>query len=202
MTLFDEQEFLIIRQLVRDPRQSDTAIAETTGVSTRTVNRKRQRLEEDGIISYHTQVDLSSGGSGQFPARHLYTVHFRVGVTLRQLLEDIRREPNVRTLFTEMIFESHIAEIDGKLALVLMIEGEGDREIVEAFHEKIVPSLHKNHGADSIEKISTMRLLAPVRVMRNYLPQVNMEAGFIKKEWPEAAIYVGHTASATESAAE
>lgn len=194
MSPFDEQEILIIRQLIRDPRQSDTAIAETTGVSTRTVNRKRQRLEEDGIISYHTQVDLSASGNGQFPARHLYTVHFRVGVTLRQILEDIRREPNVRTLFTEMLFESHIAEIDGKLALVLLIEGEGDREIVEAFHEKIVPSLRKNHGPDSIEKISTMRLLSPVRVMRNYLPLVNMEAGFIKKDWPEAAIFVGQQA--------
>ena len=43
----------------------------------------------------------------------------------------------------------------------------------------------------SIEEISTIRLLAPVRVMRNYLPFVNMEKGYIKKDWPDEAIYVG-----------
>ncbi len=191
MSPFDEQEVLIIRQLVRDPRQSDTAIAETTGVNVRTVNRKRQRLEEAGTISYHTQIDLSEHGNGQFQSRHLYTVQFRVGITLRQLLDDIRQEPNVRTIFTELIFESHIAEIDGKLALLMVIEGQTDREIVETFQEKIIPSLLKNHGHDSIEQISTMRLLAPIRIMRNYLPLVNMEAGFIRKDWPDEAIFVG-----------
>ena len=194
MTTFDEQEILIIRQLVRDPRQSDTAIAESTGVSTRTVNRKRQRLEDAGIISYHTQVDLSGSGTGQFQARHLYTIQFRVGVTLKQLLDEIRQEPNVRTVFTELIFESHIAEIDGKLALLMLIEGESDREIVETFQEKIIPSLLKNHGKDSIEEISTTRVLSPIRVMRNYLPLVNMEAGFIRKDWPDEAIFVGKQA--------
>ena len=194
MNPFDEQEILIIRQLVRDPRQSDTAIAETTGVSVRTVNRKRQRLEEDGVVSYHTQVDLSSDGNGQFQTRHLYTIQFRVGITLRQLLDEIRQESNVRTIFTELIFESHIAEIDGKLALIMFIEGQTDREIVETFQEKIIPSLLKNHGQDSIEEISTMRVLSPIRIMRNYLPLVNMEAGFIRKDWPDEAIFVGQTA--------
>ncbi len=188
---FDDQEILIIRQLVRDPRQSDTAIAETTGVSARTVNRKRQRLEEEGIISYHTQVNLSGEGTGQFQARHLYTIQFRVGVTHSQLVDEIRQEPNVRTIFTELIFESHIAEIDGKLALLMFIEGQSDREIVETFQSKIIPSLLKNHGSDSIEEISTTRVLSPIRIMRNYLPLVNMEAGFIKKDWPDEAIFVG-----------
>jgi DNA-binding Lrp family transcriptional regulator len=191
MSPFDEQEILIVRQLVRDPRQSDTAIAEATGVSARTVNRKRQRLEDEGVISYHTQVDLSGQGTGQFQARHVYTIQFRVGVTLRQLLDEIRQEPNVHTIFTELIFESHIAEIDGKLALLMFIDGYSDREIVETFQEKIIPSLLKNHGKDSIEEISTMRVLSPIRVMRNYLPLVNMEAGFIRKDWPDEAIFVG-----------
>ncbi len=194
MKPFDEQETLIIRQLVRDPRQSDTAISETTGVSSRTVNRKRQKLEEDGIISYHTQVNLSGDGNGQFQTRHLYTIQFRVGITLRQLLDEIRQEPNVRTIFTELIFESHIAEIDGKLALLMFIDGQTDREIVETFQEKIIPSLLKNHGEDSIEEISTMRVLSPIRIMRNYLPLVNMEAGFVRKDWPDEAIFVGQTA--------
>jgi hypothetical protein len=36
-----------------------------------------------------------------------------------------------------------------------------------------------------------MRLLTPVRVMRNYLPLVNMRAGYLVPEWPDEAMYVG-----------
>ena len=114
-----------------------------------------------------------------------------VGVTYKQLTDDIQREPFVRSIFTEIIFESHIAEIDGKLAMLMFIDGASDTEIVQTVQEKLIPSLLKNHGENSIEEISTIRLLSPVRVMRNYLPFVNMENGYIKKDWPDEAIYVG-----------
>ena len=136
-------------------------------------------------------MDLSAQGSGQFNTRHLYIVKFRIGVTFKQLTEDIQREPFVRSIFTEIIFESHIAELDGKLAMLMFIDGASDTEIVQTVQEKLIPSLLKNHGENSIEEISTMRLLAPVRVMRNYLPFVNMQNGYIKKDWPNEAIYVG-----------
>ena len=191
MRELDEQERLIVRQLVRDPRESDNGIGELTGVNVRTVNRKRQRLEEEGILSYHTHIDLSAQGAGQFIARHLYIIKFRIGVTFKQIVEDIRREPFVRSIFTEIIFESHIAEIDGKLALLLFIDGASDTDIVQTVQEKLVPSLLRNHGENSIEEISTIRMLSPVRVMRNYLPFVNMEHGYIRKDWPDEAIYVG-----------
>jgi hypothetical protein len=42
-----------------------------------------------------------------------------------------------------------------------------------------------------IEEISTVRILSPVRVMRNYLPLVNMKNGLMKGDWPDEAIYVG-----------
>src|SRR5271163_3809485 len=78
----DDQDRLIIRQLIRDPRESDNGIGETTGVNVRTVGRKRQRLEQDGILSYHTQVNLTESGTGQFTARHVYIIKFRLGVTV------------------------------------------------------------------------------------------------------------------------
>jgi DNA-binding Lrp family transcriptional regulator len=191
MRELDEQERLIARQLVRDPRESDNGIGEITGVNVRTVGRKRQRLEQEGILSYYTHLDLSSQGTRQFKTRHLYIIKFRIGVTYKQLTEDILREPFVRSIFTEIIFESHIAEIDGKLAMLMFIDGANDTDIVQTVQEKLVPSLLKNHGENSIEEISTVRLLLPVRVMRNYLPFVNMENGYIKKDWPNDAIYVG-----------
>ena len=187
----DDQERLIIRELIRDPRESDNGIGEATGVNVRTVGRKRQRLEQDGILSYHTQVDLTENGTGQFTARHAYVIKFRLGVTVKQVEDDIRREPFVRSIFTEMLFESHIAEIDGKVAMLLFIDGASDADIVQRVQEKLIPSLLRNHGEGSIVEVSTMRLLKPVRVMRNYLPFVNMQDGYIRKDWPDEAIYVG-----------
>jgi DNA-binding Lrp family transcriptional regulator len=191
MRELDDQERLIIRQLIRDPRESDNGIGESTGVNVRTVGRKRQRLEQDGILSYHTQVNLTESGTGQFTARHVYIVKFRLGITVKQVEDDIRREPFVRSIFTEMLFESHIAEIDGNVAMLLYIDGASDTDIVQTVQEKLIPSLLRNHGEGSIVEVTTIRLLKPVRVMRNYLPFVNMQDGYIRKDWPDEAIYVG-----------
>lgn len=191
MRELDDQERRVVRQLIRDPRESDNGIGEITGVNVRTVGRKRRRLEEEGILSYYTQLDLSAHGAGQFNSRHVYIIKFRIGITFKQLTDDILREPFVRSIFTEIIFESHIAEIDGKLAMLLFIDGASDTEIVQTVQEKLIPSLLRNHGKNSIEEISTIRLLSPVRVLRNYLPFVNMHEGYIRKDWPDEAIYVG-----------
>jgi DNA-binding Lrp family transcriptional regulator len=187
----DEQERKIVRQLIRDPRQSDNSIGEKTGVNTRTVSRKRSKLERDGILSYYTDINLSQNGLGQYTTRHLYTIKFRIGITYTQLLEDIQREPSVRSVFTEVIFESHIAEIDGKLAMLLFIDGTSDLDIVQTMQEKVIPSLRRNHGEDSIEEISTVRILSPVRTMRNYVLPVNVTEGSLRPDWPDDAIYVG-----------
>jgi DNA-binding Lrp family transcriptional regulator len=187
----DEQEQLIIRHLVRDPRESDNGIGEATGVNVRTVGRKRRKLEQAGVLSYYTHVDLSSRGTGEFNAQHLYIVQFRIGITLQQIIEDIKNEPAVRSVFTEFIFESQLAEIDGKLALLMYIDGKSDTDIVHTVQEKLIPNLLRNHGENSIERVSTMRLLQPIRTMRNYLPFVNMQNGYLMKNWPSEAIYVG-----------
>jgi len=36
-------------------------------------------------------------------------------------------------------------------------------------------------------------VLAPVRTVRNYIQPVNMQDGYIKKDWPDEAIYVGRS---------
>jgi DNA-binding Lrp family transcriptional regulator len=187
----DDQDKQILRALIRDPRESDNAIGIATGVNIRTAARKRQRLEEDGVLSFFAHVDLSATGTGQFPLRQLYTIKFKLGVTYQRLLDEIRREPKVRSVFTECILESHIAEMDGHLAMVLIVEGESDQELVQTVHEKIIPSLRRNHGDDCIEEVQTVRLLAPVRLLRNYVLPVNMQQGHLVKDWPDEAIYVG-----------
>ncbi len=191
MRVLDEQEKAIARQLIRDPRQSDNAVGEQTGINVRTVSRKRLRLEQEGLLSYFASVDLSADGARQFTTRALYIIKFRVGVTYKQLLEEMRQESNQQPVFTESIYESHLAEIDGKVALLIFVDGDSDLDIVRRIHEEIVPTLFQNHGNDSIEAISTVRLLSPVRVLRNYLPLINMTEGYLKPEWPLEAIYVG-----------
>ena len=191
MRILDEQEKAIVRQLIRDPRESDNGIGELTGVNVRTVSRKRDRLEQEGILSYYTNLDLSGDGAKQYNARHLYIIKFKVGITYNQLIEEIRQDSNQQSVFTETIFESHIAEIDGKVALLLFVDGNSDLDIVQRTHEELIPGLLKNHGSDSIESISTIRLLSPIRVMRNYIPIVNMKHGYIRADWPTEAIYVG-----------
>src|SRR5579864_9409857 len=94
MRILDEQEKAIVRQLVRDPRESDNGIGELTGVNVRTVSRKRDRLEQEGILSYYTNVDLSGEGAKQYNARHLYIIKFKVGITYSQLVDEIRRDSN------------------------------------------------------------------------------------------------------------
>jgi len=187
----DDQERMIVKALIRDPRLSDNQIGKLTGVPTPTVRRKRKRLEADGLLSYFCALDMQESGTNTFGARQLYVIKFRIGITVRQIVDEIKNEPNIRSIFTDLIYESHIAEIEGHVALVMMIEGKNDADIVENVQGKIVPSLRKNHGPDSIEEISTARLLSPVRIFHNYVPLVNMRQGILSHEWPGDAIFVG-----------
>jgi hypothetical protein len=81
--------------------------------------------------------------------------------------------------------------MDGRVTLVMIIEGKNDADIIENVQGKIVPSLRKNHGPDSIEEISTVRLLSPIRVFHNYVPLVNMDKGVLRSDWTDDAILVG-----------
>ena len=187
----DDQEKRIVRELICDPRLSDNQIGKLTGVPTPTVRRKRKKLENEGLLSYFCALDMQETGTSTFGARHLYVIKFRIGITAKQLTEQIKQEPGARSVFTDLIYESHIAEIEGRVAVVMIIEGRNDADIVENVQGHIIPSLRKNHGPDAIEEISTIRLLSPLRVFHNYLPLVNMRHGVLNDEWPKDAIFVG-----------
>ncbi len=152
MYQLDSQESAIVKALIRNPRVSDNKLGEEMEIPVRTVNRKRKRLEQKGIISYMTHVNMLPSGTGRFQVQHLFIIQFRLGITFSQIEREIRDEPNVITIFTELIFESYIAEIE----------------------------------------VSTIRLLQPIRMLKNYLPLVNMKDGRLKKEWRLESIYVGN----------
>jgi DNA-binding Lrp family transcriptional regulator len=188
--VLDEHEVRIVKALIKDPRMSDNRLGDVYGIPVRTVNRKRHRLEAEGLLRYYAELDSSASGTGYFACRHLYTVKFRLSVTVRQVQMQALAEPSELTVFTETVYESHVAEIDGRAALVLVVEGRSDADIVDRFQENILPELERVHGKSAIEDISTVRLLQPVRVLRNYLPALNMEAGRMKEDWPLDAVFV------------
>jgi len=188
--VLDPQEVKIAKALIRNPRLSDNRLGEENDIPTRSVSRKRARMEREGLLRYFAEIDMSPHGTGYYQCRHLYIIKFRIGVTERQIREEVRTEPNVITVFTRTIYASHIAEIDGQVALVMIVDGASESDIVDRVHGEIVPSLRKNHGREAIEEIQTIRLLAPIRMLRNYLPDVNMQHGVMKSDWSSDAIFV------------
>lgn len=190
MRKLDEQEKRIVTELIRNPRISDNQIGKRTNVPIRTVSRKRSRLQKDGLLSYFTYLDMGKNGTGRFGARQLHIIKFKLGITREQVIKEIKEEKMVKLSYGRYIYESYIAEIEGHVALIMVIEGRNDENILEHFNKDVVPSLKKNHGADSIENVSTIRLSDKIRKFHNYLPMVNMSEGFIKNDWPDELIFV------------
>ena len=191
MRKIDEQERRIIRALIRNPRNSDNKISALTNVPVRTVSRKRARLEHEDILSYYTAVEMQSNGTARFNTQHMIIIKFELGITRSQIVQEICNEPNVANVFSELIRDSYIAETDGHIALVMVVEGESDSDVAESLQGKIIPSLKKNHGESSIVELRTIRLLGSIRREHNYLPMVNMEDGVMRRDWPDEAIFVG-----------
>ena len=133
-----KHDIKIIKALIRNPRFSDNKIGRLTGVPIRTVNRKRKIMEEKGLLNYYTELNMSMDGTERFNARHMYLIKFRLGISQNNIIREVKEEPYVSTVFTEFIYESHIAEINGHTALVMLIEGSSDDEINVNFNEIII----------------------------------------------------------------
>ena len=193
MKELDTQERSIVRALIRNPRFSDNRISSMTGIPVRTVSRKRVRLENGGTVKYYTGLDLQADGTVSSPltTQHMVIIKFKLGITRAQVVEEIRSEANVATVFSELIRDSFIAETDGHIALIMIVEGESDSDVADSVHGKIIPSLQKNHGGNSIDELRTIRLLGTIRREHNYLPMVNMDAAVLREDWPDEAIFVG-----------
>ena len=183
MYKLDKFEKTIIKELIKNPRISDNRISQNTEIPSRTVNRKRKKLEDLELLNYYTELNTGINWLNSLPSRHLYLIKFKLGITQEKIIKEIKEEPNVKTIFTELIYESHLAEIDGHTAIIMKIEGKTDDEINIGFNSKIVPSLEKNHGKNCIINISTIRLGKNIRLFHNYLPMVNLSKGYIKKIW-------------------
>lgn len=186
----DEQEIRITKELIKNPRSSDNAISRATGIPVMTVNRKRKKLEEGGIISYYTSVKSFESGINIFHARQLYVIQLKSGVTRDEYLRYIDQNPDTKGEESYYVEESYIGEQNGRLALILLLEAKTEAELVDIFNGRIVKNIKKAFGENAITHIETSRINMRTRIFHNYMPSLNMQSGKIRKDWPDDYIFV------------
>lgn len=186
----DLQEKKIVRALIRNPRFSDNQVAKHTGVPVMTVNRKRKRLEREGLLKYFTSFDTGQEGTGLFPEKQLYVITFVIGITRKDYLEKFERDKRYQGFNASYLSQSYLGEKDGHLALILVLDARTQSELVEEFNGVFVPHLRKAFGENSIQEVTSARITNTLRRHHNYIPLLNMEAGYLKKDWPEGWIFV------------
>ena len=190
MRQLDKQEWLLVRELIKNPRISDNQISKNTKVPVMTVNRKRKQLEDESILHYYCYVDTSRYGLGIMPARQLYVIKFKIGITKKEFIDKLMSEPEMKTFYTIHELESFVGEKDGQLVYCVIIEGNKNHEIVEIFNGKIVQMMFRIFGNDCINEVYTVRLTTQLRTLHNYLSLLNVEKGKIKHDYPDEYIFV------------
>jgi DNA-binding Lrp family transcriptional regulator len=190
MYKLDNQEKLIIRELIKDPRISDNQIAIKTNVPLKTVNRKRKILEEKGFLNYFCYFNTSFTGTGTFLGRSLYIIVLKEGITRKKVLEVYENSKKAYEFFPKHIFLSWVGDFEGNVAIVTLIESRKQDDLVEIYNAEIIPELELLFGQGCIKRTLTIPLVNTLRAVRNYLPGKNMEKGIIKEDWPNQFIFV------------
>ena len=186
----DESEQKIIRELIKNPRISDNQISKNTRVPVMTVNRKRKQLEKENLLRYYTSFDTGEFGTGVFMAKQLYILKLKIGITRKDYIEKVEMDKKFQEFNASYISMSYLGEKDGHLALIMVLDAQTDSLLVDEFSGKIIPHLKERLGDDCIREIITTKISNTLRRHHNYLPNINMENGIIKKDWPDEWIFV------------
>jgi len=191
MLKFDSQQKVIVRELIKDPRISDNKISKKTGIPLKTVNRKRKVLEEKGILNYLAYIEHGKPGTGQLKAKQLFIVFFKHGITRNAFLDEFLKIDSITHAQLKHVFEAHIGEANGRLALVLYLDSRQEEDLLEIYNVEIVPLLRERFGEDCIHSTQVITITSTAKLLRNYFPSLNLEKGKLKQDWPDQLIYVG-----------
>jgi hypothetical protein len=186
----DKNERKVVRELIKNPRISDNQISKNTQVPVMTVNRKRKQLEKEGLLKYFTSFDTGEFGTGTFKAKQIYVIKFKIGITRQEYIKKVEEDKTFLGFKANYISMAYLGERDGHLALVLVLDAETDSLLVDEFSGKVIPHLREKLGNDCIRQIITTKISNTLRRHHNYLPDINMENGIIKKDWPDDWIFV------------
>ncbi|GAF68774.1 unnamed protein product, partial [marine sediment metagenome] len=180
----------IVRELIKNPRISDNQIAKNTKVPVMTVNRKRKQLEKENLLKYFVSFDTGEFGTGTFKAKQLYIIKFKAGITRDEYITKIEEDKKTMGFNAAYISMAYLGEKDGHLALIIVLDAETDSLLVDEFNGKVLPHLKEKLGNDCIREIITTKISNTIRRHHNYLPDINMENGIMKKDWSDDWIFI------------
>ncbi len=189
MYRLDPQEKQIVSELIRNPRISDNKIATRTKIPLKTVNRKRKILEEKNYLYYMTYLNNGRGGLEVFGAKKMYVVTLASGIT-RKAVQQQFNKPSKFDRITKHLHIKMIAEREGHVCVLFILESRVEEDLVEIFNAEIVPALHELFGGGCIREVLHFDMRDTVRMFNNYMFQNNMRNGKIKDEYPNNAIFV------------
>jgi len=189
MRILDEQEKLVVKELIRDPRISDNQISINTKVPLKTVNRKRKLLEKENLLFYFAYLNNWKDGTASFNARGTYILVFKEGITKKHFLDTVFKTQS-QFSFHKHILNSYLGESNGGLALILVIESRENEDLLDIFNTGVVSNIKRLFGENAIKETFTFNTTNLLNILHNYVPYVNMLEGKIKKEWPDNLIFV------------
>ena len=164
----EEKDKLIIKELIKRPRISDSAISKNTGIPVKTVNRRRKYLEKSNTLNYMTFVNNFPGGTARFNSMALYTILFEYGVTTEGLRKIITsQEYNQHPIITKHVMLDMVGEKEGMVTYTLIITSRAHEDLVEILNADIVPMMKRYMGNDSIRKIEENPIRAVNRTGHN-----------------------------------
>ncbi len=150
----EEKDKSIIRELIRNPRVSDSEIAKKAGIPLKTVNRRRRYLEQSNTLNYMTFVNNFSYGTGRFNSLALYTILFEYGITTETLRRMIMsKEYNEHPVVVKHIVVDLVGEKGGMATYTLIITSRAHEDLVEILNADIVPMVKRFVGENSIRGI-------------------------------------------------
>jgi DNA-binding Lrp family transcriptional regulator len=170
----DVQEYGIVKELILNPRISDNQIAKNSSIPLKTVNRKRKKLESEGLLQYFTYLDTSIHGTCDFGSRKMYIISFKEGITRTSFFDKFSIDKIRNNLGNKHIFESHLGEKNGRLVLILVLESRLESDILEIFNAEIMPVITDSFGSNAIKDINVIPLTHLLTLLHNYVPKKNL----------------------------
>ncbi len=189
----DKYDGLIVKELIKNPRISDNGISKITKIPVKTVNRKRKKLEDEGLLLYFSYLNHGPRGTKLFNSKKMYTITLKQGITRKTLLDLV----NSKNTFSKFLFSysKHFLSIQfgekqGNIVIIFIIESFNDSDIVEIYNAEIVPNILTALGNDSIVNTEVVTISTQIRLFHNYILGINTEKGIIKKNWSDEDIFV------------
>jgi len=95
-----------------------------------------------------------------------------------------------RLIELKHIADCSVGDKDGHAIIAMTIESRLESDIIEVFNAEILPKFKRFFGEDAVIKTEVITLDAPIAMLHNYMPLVNIMYGKIKEDWPNELIFV------------